>query len=258
MTMNLTKYGDINKLLNILFSKMQDILGEKFFGLYLYGSLATGDFDPAVSDIDLLAVLESEIDNKEFQELQKLHQDFAKENKKWNDRIEVQYMPKSALKTFKTQESEIAVISPGEPFHLKKVGKHWLMNWYIVREKGITLFGPDPKTIIEPISKEEFIQSVKNHAKSWDKWVQNMQSQWAQAYAILTLCRAFYTVRNGEQVSKKQAALWTEKELPQFLELIQKALLWNKTRENKKVDNKETFAETVKFVNYVRSLILEE
>lgn len=254
--MNVTPYQDINKLLTNLLSRMQNILGEKLVGVYLYGSLATDDFDLNVSDIDLVAALESEIDDKEFQQLQKMHQGFASDHKEWDDRIEVQYMSVLAFKTFKTQESEIAVISPGEPFHIKKVGKHWLMNWYIVREKGITLFGLDPKTIIEPISKEEFIESVKDHAKSWDKWVQNMQSQWAQAYAILTLCRAFYTVRNGEQVSKKQAALWTERELPKWTPLIQKALLWSKDRENKKVNNKETFLESVKFVNFVRNLIL--
>lgn len=256
--MSTTQYPEINKLLDELLEKIKSILGEKLVGLYLYGSLATGDFNPNVSDIDLLAALQSEVNTKEFVQLEKMHKEFADEHKKWNDRIEVQYMPIIALKTFKTTDSKAAVISPGEPFHIKEVGKHWLMNWYIVREKGITLFGPDPKIIIEPVSREEFIESVKNHAKSWDEWVQNMHSQWAQAYAVLTLCRAYFTVQNGDHISKKRAALWLEKELPEWISVIQNALLWSKDRQNKQINNEKTFLDTVKFVNFVRSKILGE
>ena len=222
----------------------------------MYGSLVTGDFDQNVSDIDLLAILESSLNDQEFEQLQKMHQDFASEHKEWDNRIEVQYMPKLALKTFKTQENEIAVISPGEPFHKKIIGKHWLMNWYMVREKGITLFGPDPKTIIEPISKEEFIESVKDHAKSWGEWVKDMKSKGAQSYSILTLCRALYAVRNGEQVSKKQAALWTIKQLPEWSNLINNAILWREEAKNKQIESEATHAETERFVNFVRDLII--
>lgn len=79
--MNATHYQDINKLLTNLLFRMQNILGEKLVGLYLYGSLATGDFNQNVSDIDLVAVLESEIDGGEFEQVEKMHQDFASENK---------------------------------------------------------------------------------------------------------------------------------------------------------------------------------
>lgn len=56
-------------------------------GLYLTGSLARGDFDEKVSDIDLVAVLKSRMDDVEFGELRKFHQDFAKENRQWDDGI---------------------------------------------------------------------------------------------------------------------------------------------------------------------------
>ena len=83
-----------------------------------------------------------------------------------------------------------------------------------------------------------------------------MHSQWAQAYAVLTLCRAFYTVRNGGHVSKKKAASWTEKQFPEWSSFIQKALSWSKDRQSKKINNKETFTETVRFVKFVRDQIL--
>ena len=67
--MQATLYHDINILLDILLSRMQAILGEKLVGLYLDGSLVIGDFDPYISDIDLVAALSADIDDREFEEL---------------------------------------------------------------------------------------------------------------------------------------------------------------------------------------------
>jgi predicted nucleotidyltransferase len=158
--MQATLYPDINILLDILLSRIQSILGKKLVGLYLYGSLVMGDFDHESSDIDLLAVISSDIDDEEFSRLDKMQTDFINKYKEWDDRIEIAYLSENALKTFKTQRSQIAIISPGEPFHVKDAGIDWLMNWYIVREKGVTLFGPPATSIIPSISKEEFIHAV--------------------------------------------------------------------------------------------------
>src|SRR2546422_8006017 len=81
-----TPYADINQLLELLLSGIQKILGAKLIGLYLYGSLVIGDFDPNISDIDLVAALSSDIDDKESGALQKMHDDFAKKYKEWDDR----------------------------------------------------------------------------------------------------------------------------------------------------------------------------
>ncbi len=248
-----TPFADINELLELLLSGMQKILGEKLIGLYLYGSLVTGDFDKESSDIDLLTALSSGIDDRDFKHLQKMHNDFANKHKQWDDRIEVCYISVAALRTVKSRTSKVANISPGEPFHRKEARKDWLIDWYVVREKGITLFGPSPKTIIEPISKDEFMQAIRAHAKAWGKWIYDMHNRKSQAYAILTMCRALYTCKIGEQVSKKQAALWAQKEFPEWASLIQNALLWREDWRNEQVDHEETFPETLKFVRFAIS-----
>ena len=249
--MQATSYPDINIVLDILLARIQSILGIKLVGLYLYGSLVSGDFDTESSDIDLLAATSSDIDEEDFDNLQKMHNDFANTHKEWDDRIEVAYLSVAALQTVKSQTSKVAIISPGEPFHVKETRKDWVMDWYVVREKGLTLFGPPPKTLIEPISKEEFMQAVKEHTKAWCEWIQDMRKRKQQAYAVLTLCRVLYAYRNGEQASKKQAALWAEKELPAWSQLIQNALVWREDWRNEQVDHETTLAETVKFVHFV-------
>src|SRR5712692_883918 len=254
--MQVTPYASINELLEILLSSIQHILGTKLVGLYLNGSLVIGDFDPDSSDIDLVAALSSDIDEREFEELQKMHTVFAAQHKEWEDRIEVCYISVAALNAVRSRTSNIANISPGEPFHMRESSRELLSNWYLVREKGIALFGPSPKEIIEPISKDEFIQTVKAHAKAWGEWIHDMHKRRSQAYAILTMCRALYTYKNGEQVSKKQAALWAQQELPDWSQLIQRALMWREDWRNEQVDHEATFAETKRFVDFMRDQVV--
>ena len=105
--MNLTQYGDINRLLEELLISIRKILGKKLVGLYLYGSLVWGDFDYDTSDIDLLAALISDLSLKEFSALEEMHEGFSKKYKNWNDRIEVQYLSSHGLKTFKNQSTKV-------------------------------------------------------------------------------------------------------------------------------------------------------
>lgn len=250
--MERTPYADINSLLNTFLSKVQIIFDHKLVGVYLYGSLVWGDFDHDISDIDLLVALSSDVDAKAFGDLQRMHDYLADTYKQWNGRIEAAYVSLHALQTFKTQPSEIAITSPGEPFHRKEAGKDWLINWWAVREKGIALFGPAPTTVIAPISKEEFFQAVQTQVQEWSEWIYRAQhSRPGQAYAILTMCRALYTFRKGEQVSKKQSALWAADQLPAWSSLIHHALAWRKAYRDDMVDHEATFPETLRFVQFV-------
>lgn len=245
----LTPYPDIDKLLNNLLHHIRPILDKKLVGLYLYGSLVSGDFDRGVSDFDLMAATTTAIDDREFDRLQELHLDFINNHPEWDNRIEVAYLSVAGLRTFKTKVSQIAVISPGEPFHFKKAGREWLINWWLVRERGLALYGPDPKTLIEPISQEEFLDVVREHAQQWRKGVKDSRDRKSQAYARLTMCRALYAAKNGEQVSKRQAALWARDYLPEQARLIEQALEWRKAEDREGIDHEATFSETERFVH---------
>jgi predicted nucleotidyltransferase len=58
-------------------SHIQRILTGNLVGLFLYGSLTTGDFDPEHSDIDLLAATALDLTSTEFEQLWEMHHDFA-------------------------------------------------------------------------------------------------------------------------------------------------------------------------------------
>jgi hypothetical protein len=65
------------------------------------------------------------------------------------------------------------------------------------------------------------------------------------------MCRALYAAKHGEQVSKRQAALWVREYLPEQAELIEQALEWRTAEDDEGIDHQATFAETERFVHYM-------
>lgn len=246
---------EIEALLGRLTDEIRRNSNDSLVGLYVYGSLVTGDFDKDRSDIDLLAVVDSDVEGDTFGRLDRMHARLVEDHPAWEDRIEVAYVPAPALWNFRTQTSQIAVVSPGEPFHLKAAGKDWLMNWYTVREVGVTLYGPTPRALIPEISQSEFVEAVREQAEVWREWVYEMRTPGAQSYAVLTMCRALYTHTHGRQASKKQAALWAQAYLPQWAPLIQQSSHWLSEGRDEETGDEEGFYETVRFVHDVAGRI---
>jgi predicted nucleotidyltransferase len=94
------------------------VTGSSLVGLSVYGSLATGDFEPDVSDIDLIAVLTDVPDERLVSQLREMHARLAEANPEWDDRIEVDYVSVGGLAECRTETTTIARISPGEPLHV--------------------------------------------------------------------------------------------------------------------------------------------
>ena len=246
-----TPFPAIDLLLDELSGRIQLVLRDKLIGLYLYGSLVTGDFDHTHSDLDLLAVLRSELNGEEFARLDAMHGAFVAAHPQWEERVEIAYLEQDALRTFRTQSGPIAIISPGEPFHFKEAGKDWLINWWIVRRQGAALYGPRAADVIGPISDDEFQQAVREQVAEWRTYVYEAQRRKSQAYAILTLCRALYAFHNGEQVSKRQAAEWAADYFPQWGPLIRSAWQWRVAPDEEGVDHAATRPATVQFAQEV-------
>lgn len=87
--MKLTDDEELGGLLGDLLGRMREALGGKLVGLYLYGSLAAGDFDRGSSDIDLLAVTSADVGAEEFERLREMQEGFVGEHAEWDDRLEI-------------------------------------------------------------------------------------------------------------------------------------------------------------------------
>jgi hypothetical protein len=91
-------------------------------------------------------------------------------------------------------------------------GNEWLINLYALYKRGVSLIGPDPKTLIGPINVSDVREASKRDLlKEWRPKLRD-QSFFAnslyQAYAILTMCRILHCARNTSLASKRIAATW--------------------------------------------------
>jgi hypothetical protein len=203
-----------------------DATGSSLVGLYVYGSLATGAFEPEVSDIDLIAVLSDQPDEALFRRLDVMHAALAKTEPEWDDRIEVDYVSVEGLARCRTHSTTIVRISPGEPLHMVEAGRDFLLDWYPARADGMALEGPPLDSLVPAIPEEEYRHEVRSYLAGFRRRFDEDASAGSQAYAILTSCRGFYALTSGERLSKRAAALRAREDFPRWKRLIDRALAW--------------------------------
>ena len=188
-------------LIERLSRDIDGVLRDDLRGLYVHGSWVLGDFDPRRSDVDLLAVLAADPTPGIVEALRALHEQLAADHPDWADRVEVEYLSAIALTSFRTDPHPMVRLSPGEPLHLVPATRHYLLNWSAARERGVVLRGPRPQDLIPEISVAEWADVVREHARQWPDWLSEMRAPGQQASAVLTLCRALFSIEQGCQVS---------------------------------------------------------
>jgi predicted nucleotidyltransferase len=243
----------VRPLLDDLTARIRAVLGDKLAGLYLWGSYALGDFDPRISDLDLAAALAADVDEPEYAALGAMHERFAREYPAWAGRIEVRYASVATLNA-PAEGGEILSISPGEAFNRRHSDERWLIDWYVVRARGIALHGPPAEELLTPIAVERFVAAVRANVASWDDRGDHVGTLKQQAYVILLLCRAMRAVQLGDQLSKPGAGRWAQGELPEWADLIGRAIAWREAPAD--ADGAATAAETRRFVEQARRRIL--
>src|SRR5947208_1070403 len=133
-------------ILNSLLLGVREALGDNLVGFYLRGSIATGDFDPDMSDLDFFAVTERPVTDAEFHGLAMLHERLSGLPNKYGHELEGPYMDRSAARRFRPGERH-PTIERGEALKWREHRDNWVLERWTVREHGIALFGPDPKSL---------------------------------------------------------------------------------------------------------------
>jgi hypothetical protein len=199
-------------------------VGPDLVGLVLHGSAVLGDFAPGRSDLDLLAALRSDPDERVRARLGVLHDRFAGEHPAWAGRIEVEYVALDLLAGVDASRL-FARISPGEPLHLVPATDHYLLNRAAARD-GVALIGPAPATLVPEVPPATVRAVVRRHVEQWPEWVREEESAGFLAYAVLTLCRARLLLEHDRRGSKHEAALQALGDLPEHADLIRWADRW--------------------------------
>jgi len=244
-----TAHPDINDTLHVLLSGARAVLGKRFVGLYLYGSLASGDFDPQRSDVDFVVVTADALPDEVVTALEALHARIAASGSKWAAKLEGAYVPQRLIRRHDPAGPPCPTINEGH-FYLAPLGSDWVIQRHVIREQGVVVAGPSPRTLIDPVRPDDLQHAVLGFLREW--WAPMLQkpdprldSGEYQAYTVLTMCRALYTLHCGKIVSKPVAARWARGALDErWAALIEWALTW---QPGTQPDHK---SETLDFIRY--------
>jgi predicted nucleotidyltransferase len=212
---NPTPFPEVNDILHELIKSVQSILASHFIGMYLEGSLTSGDFDED-SDIDFVVVTDEDISGDLFSALQSLHERIATIDSWCAIQLEGSYISRYALRRYDPKHALYPNIERGSGERLKMVShdEPWNIHRYILRERGIPLIGPALKTLIDPVSPNELRRAMYPTLHGWATQILNnpneMDRRGYQSYTVLSLCRILYTLQLGDVVSKSKAASWAK------------------------------------------------
>jgi len=250
----LTLFPEVNVVLQDLLKDVQHILDGHLVGMYLEGSLANGDFDQD-SDIDFVAVTDKEIEDNTFSALQMMHERINLLDTQWSTNLEGSYVSKHVVRRHDPKRTRFPNIERGFGERLKMVhnDETWNIHRYILRKCGIAIIGPDPITLIDPISTDELRRAMLPALYNWATQILSNQNEIAhqgyQSYTALSLCRIIYTLEFGDIVSKRKAATWVkETQGKNWNELIDRA--WIGRHNPQLLASTDDVNQTLDFIRY--------
>lgn len=242
-----TPNAAINVLLHRLLTGAQAALGDNFFGMYLYGSLASGDFDERSSDVDFVVVTRGEVGEDVVEKLRALHEGLWQNGGKWAAKLEGAYVPLEMLRKHEPNAAKALTVNERQ-LYVDVLGSDWIIQRHILREYPKTLAGPPLREWIDPVSPDELKRAVADILFGfWRDFIlthpDELQRADYQPFAVLTMARAQYAFATGTIVSKPVAARWALEHLDaRWRGLIERAL-------TQEVDlSKDGLSETLAFI----------
>lgn len=223
--------ADVEEIVEAVRGGIVAALADNLEGIYLKGSLALGDFNPQTSDVDLLVVVRRALNQADFERLDGLHRRLQTLTNRYAHDLELAYIPASKLNNF--VPGEYPSLERGEGLKWKTLRSNWILDFWIVREHGLALFGPDPKTLIDPISADQMREAVRGVLSAWNQWVDTWDSPgWKthmgeMRFVVETMCRAGYTLAFKQMCSKPVAVRWALTALPEsWRALVEQSQTW--------------------------------
>jgi hypothetical protein len=226
-----TPYPGVNAVLRRLRLDVQTVLGHHLIGLVVHGSLASGDFDPQRSDIDFVVVTADKLAARLTAALAAMHARIWASGLPWATRLEGDYIPQRALRRYDPAHARYPHLGVDGHFDVEQHASDGVIQRHVIREHGLVLSGPAPRTLIDPVEPDDLRHATLGILREW--WSPMLHdhtrllSREYQAYAVLTMCRALYTLEQGAIVSKPIAAHWAQSALGgRWGEAIEQALVW--------------------------------
>lgn len=186
----------------VLLNRFRDGLAARgdLVGVYLYGSMVTGDFSPARSDIDVVVMVEHEPDKAAVAELRDLHMTLA--NLPGASQLHCLYVP-------------VETAYDPDRLHAYWFGDQ-MTQWQLkvmtraeLASVGVALHGPFPPPGIEPVQTAEVQAAVLQEIRGYWRRIARQRKLWLDDdwvdHGLVVLPRAEAVLTTGDLITKSEA-----------------------------------------------------
>ena len=186
-----------------LLGRLRDRLAARadVVGIYVYGSLVTGDYSPAASDIDVVVLVRREPDEAMTRELTELHTALAGTGG-----------PAGQLHCLYVASGSAADPEPLRTYWFGDRMTQWQMKLLTQAElasAGVAWYGPWPPPGIEPVPLAALQAAVHQEITGYWRQVSRRRRLWLQDawidHGLVVLPRAEAVLTTGDLITKGQA-----------------------------------------------------
>jgi hypothetical protein len=219
-----TPYPELNQVLHEMVTRMQAVLGDSFVFACLQGSFAVGDFDRH-SDVDWIVAVQQELNPAQVEALQAMHGRIFDLDSSWARHLEGSYFPQAVLRDYHQRDRLLWYLDNGHRSLIRSDHCNTALVRWVVRERGVPLFGPEPATLIDAIPVQVLRREMLGNMLSWGQQILAdptiINNRFYQTFAVLHYCRALHDLHNGFPGSKRAGAEWAKANLdPRWAGLI--------------------------------------
>lgn len=187
-------------------------------GLYLYGSLALDAFSPQLSDIDFVAVTSRRCTPDDIAALERVHT--ALLGRFPRPFMEGNYFTAEDMGRLRDALPPLPHVVEGvfQPSGYRDIS---LVNWWVLRERGVVVWGPPVAEYGYAIGWGELLAGMYENLNSyWATYTSNPRAlAWLMTdagveWTVLGVLRLFYTFRERDITSKAGAGRYALEHLP--------------------------------------------
>lgn len=225
-------------------SAAQDAFAGNLVGVYLHGSAAMNCYNPAVSDLDFIVVVERPIaDDARRAFMQAV---CALDSQTPGKGIEMSVVTRDACKPF-------AYPTPFE-LHWSRAHAAWYArdpedyiakmrgtdadlaaHFTVLRGRGVCLCGAPIAEVFAPVPEADYIDSIWQDVRDAEEEISENP-----VYLVLNLARVLAYLEDGAVLSKREGGEWALVRLPEHRPLIEAALAAYMNAEETRIDAERT------------------
>ncbi len=223
--------------IQIMKEAIVDILGNNILAIYLFGSVALGDFKSGWSDIDILCLTKASITDKQANTLVSLRQSLLEKDQE-NQFFRLFEGGIISLNTFMngTKETVVYWCTSGQritdTYHFDSFSMYELIS------DGVLLYGNDIRAKLTMPTYEQLKEDVVRHYEDIRKYAVNTSRSIYSVGWLLDIARGIYTLQTGKIIPKTKAGEWAlEKQICPIPKTLSKAVQVRKNPQDYINDN---------------------